>query len=209
MTTTSPWAPQAGSGSQGPVGPPQSSMPAPPAGGPPGSPTQQTPPRPGPRRSVWIWLASGAVLLMIVAVAATAAITYAIARDTTTPSAAQPNPTPTAPQFTASQQADAKQHLCNVFDASARGQKGQGGVVVNGEVNLPLVVRSVNSAVAVQNALAPAVPGDVGTAARTYIDTSLELTTAATGNASLDEVNRLTTSSNDATYALADACGLR
>jgi hypothetical protein len=80
---------------------------------------------------------------------------------------------------------------------------------VNGEVNVQLVLRTVNSVVAVQNALTPAVPQDVRDAAQKYIDTSLALTTAATGNIPADELNRLTDESNDASYSFADACGLQ
>jgi hypothetical protein len=152
-------------------------------------------------------------VLMIVAVAATAATTYAITRSGNQHAAQPPQPSVTAapntPQFTSADQAAATTKLCGVFDATARGQKGQGGVIVNGEVNLPVVLRTVNSVVAVQNALTPAVPDTVAQTARTYIDSSLNLTAAATGNASVDDVNRLTSASNDATYALVDACGLR
>ena len=88
------------------------------------------------------------------------------------------------------------------------GQQGQGGVRVNGEANLPLMLRSLNSVVAVQNALTPATPPEVAGAARNYVDAALQLTTAATGTTPLDEVNRLNHTANDATYAFADVCGL-
>ncbi|WP_131811595.1 hypothetical protein [Mycolicibacterium peregrinum] len=151
------------------------------------------------------------VIVMVVAVAATAAITYAIARNSAAgePPPASPIATPSEPQFTAAEQNAAKAELCGAFDKTARGQRGQGGVVVNGEVNVPLVLRTVNSVVAVQTTLTPSVSDELSRAAHRYIDSSLDLTAAATGNGSVDDVNRLTSESNDATYALADACGLR
>jgi hypothetical protein len=149
--------------------------------------------------------------LLIAAIAATAAVTYAVARNANAPNASPAAPTaaPAPPQFSPADQAAAKQQVCHIFDVSARGQRGQGGVRVNGEVNVELVLRTVNSVVAVQNALTPAVPQDVREAARKYIDTSLALTTAATGNTPSDELNRLTDVSNDATYSFADACGFQ
>ena len=67
----------------------------------------------------------------------------------------------TGPQFSAAEQNAAKQQLCHIFDISARGQRGQGGMRVNGEVNVPLLLRTVNSVIAVENALTPAVPKDL------------------------------------------------
>ena len=46
------------------------------------------------------------------------------------------------------------------------GQQGQGGVRINGAAERTLMLRSLNSAVAVQNALMPAAPADVAEAAR-------------------------------------------
>jgi hypothetical protein len=157
----------------------------------------------------WL-LIGGAVVVLIAVIAATAAITYAIARNTNAASATPPNasPTPATPQPSSADQAAARQQLCHVFDVSARGQRGQGGVRVSGEVNVELVLRTVNSVVAVQNAFTPAVPKDVREAAQKYIDTSLALTTAATGDVAADELNRLTDVSNAATYSFVDACGL-
>ena len=45
-----------------------------------------------------------------------------------------------------------------------------------------MVLRAMNSASAVQNALVPAVPPDVASAARKYISATLDTTTAAMGN---------------------------
>jgi hypothetical protein len=116
---------------------------------------------------------------------------------------------PATPQFNPAEVAAAKQNLCQVFDVSVRGQEGQGGVrVAGGGVNVPIVVRAMNSASAVQNALVPAVPSDVASAARRYISTTLDQTTAAMGNDPTSEVNRLTDVRNDATNALVDVCGL-
>ena len=150
------------------------------------------------------------MVLLIAAIAATAAITYAVARNTNAPNATPPPAAPTAqvPQFSTAEQDAAKQQLCQVFDTSTQGQQGQGGVRINGEANLPLMLRSLNSAVAVQNALVPATPGDVTEAARNYVNARLRLTTAATSTTDIQEVNRLNGAANEATYALADVCGL-
>ena len=51
---------------------------------------------------------------------------------------------------------------------------------MNGELNLPSVLRNLNGAVAVQNSLSPAIPAEVRHAAQKFIDAILELTTAAT-----------------------------
>jgi hypothetical protein len=71
-----------------------------------------------------------------------------------------------------------------------------------------VTLRAVNSATAVQNALAPAVPPDVASAARKYISTTLDTTTAVMGNPPASEVNRLTDLRNDATDSLLYVCGL-
>ena len=212
--TASPWAqPQTGGQQSTPVLPPPQAMPNRPQSGPPPAgppiPPVAPPPRP-PRRGVPWLLVGGAVVLLIAAIAATAAITYAVARNTNAPNATPPPAAPTAqvPQFSTAEQDAAKQQLCQVFDTSTQGQQGQGGVRINGEANLPLMLRSLNSAVAVQNALVPATPGDVAEAARNYVNARLRLTTAATGTTDIQEVNRLNGAANEATYALADACGL-
>jgi hypothetical protein len=120
--------------------------------------------------------------------------------------------TPTAApplQFSPAETAAAKQSLCHVFDVSVRGQEGQGGLRVQGNLNVPVVLRALNSALSVQNALEnPAVPPGVASAARKYISATLDETTAAMGNAPASEGNRLTDVVNDAIYALIDVCGL-
>jgi hypothetical protein len=197
MTGGSPWAPSETGPQQAPVYPP-----TPPQAGPPVPP----PPRPPRRRQPWL-LIGGAVVLLIAVIAATAAFTYAVTRNADAPRASPATPVPA--QFSASDQAAAKQTICEVFDLSVRGQQDQGGVRINGQPNLPLMLRSLNSVVAIQNALTPAVPQDVAAAARRYIDANLKLTTATTGVTAIEEVNRLNAAANDATFAFADACGLQ
>ena len=114
---------------------------------------------------------------------------------------------PANTEFSVADAAAAKQHLCHVFDVSV-GQKGQGGYRVEGNLNMPVTLQAVTSALAVDNALVPAVPADVASAARRYITTTLDVATAAMGNTSINEINRLTTVSNGAIDALFDACGL-
>jgi hypothetical protein len=149
--------------------------------------------------------------VLIAVIAVTAALTYAVAQNTNTPNASPPAPTSSssAPsQFSASDQAAAKQRLCHVFDVSAKGRTGTGGMRENGQPNMPILLRAVNGAVAVQNALTPAVPEDVAKTAHRYVDTTLDATTAAMGGPSVDDVNSLINVANDATDALADVCGL-
>lgn len=122
------------------------------------------------------------------------------------PPAAPASLTP-APQFSAADAASAKQNLCHVFDVSVS-QKGQGGFRVEGNLNMPVTLQAVTGAMAVENALVPAVPTDVAIAARRYVTTTLDVATAAMGNTSIDEINRLTSVSNSAIDALVDVCGL-
>ncbi|WP_343709330.1 hypothetical protein [Mycobacterium sp.] len=115
---------------------------------------------------------------------------------------------PPTPQFSSEEMSAAKDRLCRTFDMSVRGQDGQGGLRNQGNLNVPLTLRSVNSALAVQVALVPAVPVDVANAARAYVTAELDATTAVMGNVDAAGVNRLTEISNDALYKLIDACGL-
>jgi hypothetical protein len=201
MTGPSPWAAPPETGPQQAVFPPLPTS-VPPQPGPP------VPPHAPPRlRFPWL-LIGGAVVVLVAVIAATAAVTYAVTRNTNASNVTATTSTPTPPQFSAADQATAKQAVCRVFDASVRGKEGQGGVVVDGNLNIPLVLRKVNSVLAVQNALTPAASPEVATAAKKYIDTSMELTTAAMSNAAIDELTRLTKTGNDATYAFADVCGL-
>lgn len=155
---------------------------------------------------MWLW-ALATTVLMVVAVAATAAITYAITRSAaSTPTAAAP--TPSAPAFTAAQQADAKQALCHAFDVSSAGMYSQGGAKVDGQPNLPVLMRLLTSTVSIQNALAPATPDDVAGLARRVVATNLDVMNGAMGQTNIADLNKMNDTANAATYALADACGL-
>lgn len=200
-TGTSAWAPPTGGVPPQPAPPnvPPYGWNPPPSGGTPG-PTQQGAPRPP---KMWLW-ALVTSILMVVAIAATAAITYAIAHSTSS----TPATAPSAPTFTAAEQADAKQALCHAFDVSTAGGQSQGGVRVNGQPNLPVLVRTLSSTVSIQNAIVPATPEDLAELAHKVVATNLDLMNAALGLAKIDEVNRLTDASTTAIYGLADACGL-
>lgn len=202
-TGTSAWAPQTGGVQPQPVPPnvPPYGWSPPPNGGAPGS-LQQGAPRPP---KMWLW-ALVTSILMVVAIAATAASTYAIAHSSST-SAVAPA-APSAPTFTAAEQAAAKQSLCQTFDMSTAGQQAQGGVVVDGQPNVPVLLRKITGAVSIIQALVPATPENVATSARQYVAANLSLMNASLGQGSLDEIKKLTAATNDATGALADACGL-
>ena len=209
---TAPWAREAS---------PSVTLPPPPA------PTRQGPPLPPPvgtpvpvgfrpprRPRRWPWAVLALLVAVVVSAAVGSTVTYlATHGDNAAPAPAQPSAAapsaPAVPQVSPGDAAAAKQNLCQVFDVSVRGQEGQGGVrVAGGGINTPLVLRAMNSASTVQNALVPAVPPDVSAAARKYISATLDQTTAAMGNTPTSEVNRLTDVRNDATFALVDACGL-
>jgi hypothetical protein len=197
MTTVSPWSRHTEQSAQQGV-----TLPQPPS--PPPLPQMPTGGRRAHRR--WPWIAGG-VVGVLAAISGAAVISYAVSRNATrTPIPAPPSSA--APQFTVAEQAAAKDNLCRTFDMSVRGQGGQGGLRVNGELNIPMVLRSLNSATAVQNALTAAVPSDVAANARTYITATLNETTAVLANVPTSEGNRLTDVGNDALFALIDACGL-
>lgn len=208
-TSSSPWSRAGG---------PSVTLPPPPApatrvvNAPPGPPPPpvEFPHRRMSRRRTWPLVAAGLFLAVVISAATGAIVTYAAihneARTAAAPSAL--TSTPMAPQFSAADASAAKSHLCQVFDVSVRGQQGKGGMRVEGNLNVPIVLRSVNSALAVQTALVPAVPAEVASAARNYVQATLDLTTAAMGNTSTTEGNRLNDISNDAINALLDACGL-
>ena len=151
---------------------------------------------------------AGLTAILATAIAVTAVITYTLTRENDGTPTQLTSPQAEERRSSTAEQAAAKERLCQVFNVSVRGKEGQGGVRVNGELNVPLVLRKVNSAVAVENTLTSATPPEVGSAARKYIETSLDLTTAALGNVHNDELIRLTNIGNSATYALADVCGL-
>jgi hypothetical protein len=166
------------------------------------------PPGRRPRKGLWI---AGVVVLAMAAAGAGAAVTYALAgKDSANRTfAGVPASTPMAtPQINAGDAAQAKENLCHLFDVSVRGQEGQGGLRVEGNLNVPVVLRSLNSAVAVENALAAAVPPAVADAARRYVSATVDQTTAAMSNLPASEGNRLTNVRNEAIGGLLDACGL-
>ncbi len=197
---SSPWSRNAASPS------PVTLLPAPaPFAVPPSLPPAASGIAPNPRRR-WPW-AAAALLTVGASVGTGSAITHLTMHDSK-PGAPTHTPSPsTAPQFSGTEVAGAKQHVCHVFETSV-GHEGQGGFRVEGKINVPVNLQSVTSAIAVEHALGPAVPPDVAAAARRYIDTTLDVTTAAMGGTPTSEVNRLTDISNAAIDAFADACGI-
>ena len=85
------------------------------------------------------------------------------------------------------------------------GYRGQGGMVTNGDLNIPVVLRKMNTIVAVNDSLSPAVPTDVSDAAKKYVATATDLTTAALAHAPVDQLVQLTKTGNSAV----DACTIR
>lgn len=214
--TASPWAPPNTSGQA----PAQMTAPAVPAGpqtagpvgippaGQPGPYRQGPPPPRGSGPGLWPIIAAFSVIV-VAAIGITALVTAAIVKSSAPPAQTTAVPTaPTAPQYSTTEQDAAKQEVCHVFDVSSSGRRGKGGMLADGQPNIPMILRTVTSAVAVQNALVPAVPTDVANATHKYATAALDMALAGTGDASVDEVNRLTQVSNDAAYALADTCGL-
>jgi len=211
--TASPWAPSNAGGAVAPHISTPTAPNIPPHAGPGGPPSAVPPPPympapPPPRGAgprLWPIIVAFSVLV-IAAIAVTAVITAAVVKTSPRPAAA---PTaPAAPQYSATEQASAKQNVCQAFDAGERGSAGQGGVVVNGDLNVPIVLRKVNTIVAVQNSLAPATPTDVSDAAQKYLATATALTTAALANAPVDELVQMTKDGNAAMSAFVDVCGL-
>jgi hypothetical protein len=143
----------------------------------------------------------------IVAVAAASAITYAITKNNTS-STTTPSPSSTAPTYTAAEQDAAKSKVCDTFAMSQRGVAGQGGLIDKGQINVPVVLRTLNSVVALQDVSSPAIPEALRTAVNSYVSTTVDLTTASLANAPIDELTRLNDVGNTALYGLADACGL-
>ena len=154
--TAAAWAPPKGGV------PPQPAPPHPPYGWNPPPAGGASGPKSAPRQPrMWLWALFTAVL-MVVAIAATASITYAIARSASNASGAAP----TAPYFTAAEQAAAKQSVCHAFDQSTAGQQAQGGVILDGQPNIPVLLRKVTGAVSIIEALVPATPESVASPAR-------------------------------------------
>jgi hypothetical protein len=219
MESSSPWARQ-GSPAATLPGPRAQSIPPTPAQALPPpqaapqwpAPGQPVPPPEPPRRPVSFGKISLALLSAAVAAAVSSGTTLlwvAHERQSAPPdSVTTPQSSTPAQQFSPEQINDAKTHLCQTFNVSVRGQQGQGGYRVEGKVNVPMTLRTVNSALTVQVALVPAVPADVANAARTYVKATLDTTTAAMGNTPTSELNRLTDVDSEAITALLDVCGL-
>ena len=144
----------------------------------------------------------GAVLAAVFTATAalTAGMTYALTR---TPATAP------SPVGLSTDQAQAREQLCAVFDTAAKNQKGKGGVVADGILNVPVVLRDVNRAVALRDALSPAVPTDLADATRAYIAATLDLTTAATAGEPVPVLKSLTGAARSGANTVADLCGLR
>lgn len=168
-------------------------------------PTGAPAPASQPRR----WgLVAVVVAVNVVSIATAAAIAYAVGRDSAPVKSAPPAAVSASPSVSDADAAAAKDKVCHAIDAGERGAPGQGGAVVNGDLNLPFVLRKLNTIVAVQNSLSPAVPSDVSDAAKKYVATATDLTTAALAHAPIDQVTQLTNSGNTALYALLDTCGI-
>jgi hypothetical protein len=153
-------------------------------------------------------IAFSAVAGLAAVIAATAAITYSVTRQPV----ASTGSTATSVAATAAagpeQQAAAKKRVCELFDAGTKGQAGKGGVRVEDQLNIPVVLRMMNSASAVQSALTPEVPSDVDQAAREYIARTFDLTTEATGEGNIETLSRLNDEAIKAIDSLVGACGL-
>ena len=108
-----------------------------------------------------------------------------------------------------SDQAHARERLCAVFDTATKKAKGKGGVMADGTLNVPVTLRALNRAVALRDALSPAVPADLAAATRTYITGTLDLTTAATAGEPVPVLEKLNTASNDNRRVVSELCGLR
>lgn len=156
-------------------------------------------PTTNPPRNWRRWAGLAAALAATIALSATA--TYTLTRPVPREESAV-----TAP--VSDSDAAARQRVCDVFVMATKGNTGRGGVVVNGELNVPNVLRGINSAVALENALSPAVPADLADATRTYITRALDLSTAATAGEPIDRLTDLTLASNEAGFDLADRCGV-
>jgi hypothetical protein len=179
---------------QGNAGPPWS-------GGPPATPIP-------PQRRRW-GVAAMLVALNIGSIAAAATIAYAIGRDSgSVKSDPQTTVAASSPDVSASDAAAAKEKVCHAIDAGQRGIGDMGGIVTNGDLNIPVVLRKMNTIMAVNDSLSPAVPADVSDAAKKYVATATDLTTAALAHAPVDQLVDLAKTGNIAVDAFYDACGL-
>lgn len=178
----------------------------PPPGPPPVMPGPGMPPPHKPNGSKRAAIALSAVAGLAAVIVATAAITYSVTRQP----AASTGSTASVATATASpeQQAAAKKRVCELFDSGTKGLAGKGGARVDGQVNVPVVLRMVNSASAVQSALTPEVPSDVDQAAREYVARTFDLTTEATGEGNIETLNRLNDEAIKAIDSLVGVCNL-
>lgn len=168
-------------------------------------PTGAPAPASAPRR----WgLVAVVVAVNVASIAVAAAIAYAAGRDSAPVRSGSPSTVAASPSVSDAEAAAAKDKVCHAIDAGVRGTAGQGGAVVNGELNLPFIVKKLNAVVSVTNSLSPAVPSDVSAAANKFVAAATDLTTAALAHAPVDQLNELTKSSNDAVDAVFDTCGL-
>ena len=134
---------------------PPPSHPAPPAHGP--GHVQHRPPGGRGGTAKWVILTAA----FVASVAATAGITYALVRGN-----GAPTPPPAAHSGPEEQTA-AKARLCEVFDISTQDPRVRPPIFDSEGMNVPLVLRRLNGAVAVQNALTPAVPEAIANSAQT------------------------------------------
>ncbi|MBV9088281.1 MAG: hypothetical protein JO044_00005 [Mycobacteriaceae bacterium] len=149
------------------------------------------------------------MLVALIAAGAASAVTYAVTRGSGGGHQAGGSQ-PSASVYSAQQVADAKAAVCQAADVSSRGRGGIGGIRDNGNLNIELMLRSLNSAVAVEHALSlnPATPPNVADAARAYVDSTLKLTSAGAGNVPIDQLVAINQDANNRTYHLLDVCGI-
>ena len=161
-----------------------------------------------PQRRRWGLLVAMLVAVNIGSVAAAATIAYAVGRDSGPVRSDSPSTAPASPGVSAADAAAAKEKVCHAIDAGQRGIGDMGGIVTNGDLNIPVVLRKMNTIMAVNDSLSPAVPADVSDAAKQYAATATDLTTAALAHAPVDQLVELAKTGNSAVDALYDACGL-
>ena len=160
-----------------------------------------------PQRRRW-GLAAVLIVVNISSIAAAAAVAYAIGRDSVPVRADSPSTAAASPGVSAADAAAAKDKVCHAVDAGQPGIAADGGVVTNGDLNVPTVLRKLNTVMAVNNSLSAAVPSEVSDAAQKYLASSINLTTAALAHAPVDQLVELTKTGNAAVDALFDTCGL-
>lgn len=171
-----------------------------------GQPPPQVPPGKGsPTTRRWGVVVAVAAL-NVASVAAAAAIAYAVASNTA--SGSNTSPVPAAPTDIQADSAATKSKVCAAFDQNTSGTQGQGGLVNDGQLNMPAVLRAVNGAVAVQAVLTPAAGPDLYAAAGKYISATMDMTSAALAGKPIEDINRSKDVANTAIFALADVCGL-